>query len=162
MRLRPATLADATSIARIYGEEALHGLATFEETAPSADEMAARMKPLLDGGFPFLIAQIGADVAGYAYASPWNERTGYRFAVQDSIYIDAAFRRRGLGKALLSALIERSKDAGKRQMMAIIGGASDGSIALHREAGFVEIGRARTIAIKFNRWLDVVYMQRGL
>lgn len=160
--LRAAREDDAAAIAAIYATHVLNGVATFEETPPDADEIGSRLRKIAAGGFPYLVVELDGGVAGFAYASAWNDRSAYRFTVQDSIYIDDALRRRGLGKLLLGALIELCRTRGASQMMAGIGGASPPSIALHTALGFREIGRASGIGYKFGRWLDVVYMQRSL
>lgn len=160
--LRSAREADAEEIAAIYAPHVQRGVATFEETAPDAGEMAARMRKVAAGGYPYLVAEIGGRIAGYAYASAWNERSAYRFTAQDSIYIDAGLHRRGLGRLLLGALLDETRARSFKQMMAGIGGASPPSIALHAALGFREVGRASAIGFKFGRWHDVVYMQRAL
>lgn len=160
--LRPAREADAEAIAAIYAPHVLGGVATFEETPPDAEEMAARMRKIASAGFPYLVAELDGRLAGYAYASVWNERSAYRFTAQDSIYIDAALHRRGIGRLLLGALLEEARARGYKQMMAIVGGASPSSVALHAALGFREIGRASAIGFKFGRWLDAAYMQKAL
>jgi L-amino acid N-acyltransferase YncA len=118
---------------------------------------------LLDGGFPYLVAEIDGALAGYAYAGPYRTRPAYRFTVEDSIYIDPAAQRRGVGRALLDRLIEEATRRGFRQMIAVIGDSRQTpSIELHRAAGFRMVGNFENVGYKFERWLDSVLMQRAL
>lgn len=160
--LRDAVPDDAAACAAIYAPHVLGGVATFEEIPPDADAMRARLAAALAEGRPWLVADAEGRVAGYAYASAWNERSAYKFTTQDSVYVDGDLRRRGFGRALLEALIARCRVDGKRQMIAAIGGGSAPSVGLHAACGFAEIGRARAIGFKFGAWHDVVYMQRTL
>jgi phosphinothricin acetyltransferase len=161
--IRPATPADIAAITRIYAEAVLHGTASFEIEPPSKEEMKRRMDALLEGGFPYVVAELDGVLAGYAYAGPYRTRPAYRFTVEDSIYIAPAAQRRGVGRALLDSLIAESTRRGFRLMVAIIGdSAQTPSIALHRAAGFEMVGRFENIGFKFDRWLDSVLMQRAL
>jgi L-amino acid N-acyltransferase YncA len=127
--------------------------------------MARRMSSLIEGGFPYLVAedQSGA-IAGYAYAGLYRARPAYRFTLEDSIYIAADRRGRGIGRALLGRLIEDSAARGFRQIIAVIGDSTQqaASIALHGAAGFAMIGTLPAVGFKFGRWLDSVLMQRAL
>ena len=139
------------------------GTATFELDPPDLAEMTGRYRTLIDGNSPYLVATLGSDVAGYAYAGSYRLRPAYRFTVEDSIYLVPETRRRGIGTALLRELIARSEGRGYRQMIAVIGdSANTGSIALHAQAGFKMIGTHPNVGFKFGRWLDSVLMQRGL
>jgi L-amino acid N-acyltransferase YncA len=161
--IRPATLADIPAITRIYAESVLRGTASFELEPPTEHEMTRRMRLLLDGGFPYLAAELGGTVVGYAYAGPYRARPAYRFTVEDSIYIDPAAHRRGVGRALLDGLIAESTSRGFRLMVAVIGDSEQApSIELHRAAGFHLVGTFENIGFKFDRWLDSVLMQRAL
>ncbi len=161
--VRAAEAGDIAAITAIYGHAVLHGTGTFEIDPPDASEMAARHARVVAGGYPHLVASDGARVLGFAYASAYRERPAYRFTVEDSIYVGADARGRGVGKALLSALIERTAFVGFRQMIAVIGDSSNtGSIALHRAAGFRFAGQLASSGWKAGRWLDVVLMQRAL
>lgn len=159
----PATDDDGDAIAAIYGHHVLHGRASFETEAPDAAEMRARMQNILDAGFPVLMAELDGRIAGYAYASPFHHRAAYGGTVENSIYVDYSLTRRGVGRALLTALIHQVRQAGFHQMMAVIGdSANTGSIELHRALGFREIGIAKRIGFKFGSFVDVVYMQLPL
>ena len=159
----PDSDADGDAIADIYGHHVHHGRASFETEAPSAEDMRARMMKVRNAGFPVLMADLDGQIAGYAYAGPFHHRAAYSGTVEDSIYVDHALARRGVGRALLSALIDELRQAGFHQIMAVIGDSENvGSIELHRGFGFREIGIARGIGFKFGSFVDVVYMQLPL
>jgi len=161
--IRPAAPADIPAITRIYAHAVAHGTASFELEAPDEAEMAQRMRALLDGGFPYLAAELDSALAGYAYAGLYRTRPAYRFSVEDSIYIAPQAQRRGVGRALLERLIAESESRGFRQMIAVIGdSAQTASIELHRDAGFRLIGTIENVGFKFDRWVDSVLMQRAL
>ena len=161
--IRPASQADIPAITRIYDHAVSHGTASFELEAPDEAEMSRRMQTLADGGFPYLAATIDGVLVGYAYAGPYRPRRAYRFSVEDSIYVDPAAQRKGVGRALLSKLIEESERKGFRQMIAVIGdSANAGSIGLHAKCGFQMIGTHANVGLKFGRWLDTVMMQLAL
>jgi phosphinothricin acetyltransferase len=162
--IRPATAADIPAITAIYGHAVTYGTATFELDPPDAAAMNERFDELVTGGFPYLVGctQDGR-VAGYAYAGLYRIRVAYRHTLEDSIYIDPAFHRRGVGRALLDRLVAESEARGFRQMVAVIGDSAQvASIALHRAAGFRMIGTFEAVGFKFGRWLDTVMMQRAL
>ena len=162
--LRDAEPRDLEAITTLYGREVEGGTATFETTPPTVDEMAGRFAAVARHRLPWLVAEVDGRFAGYAYVSPFRPRPAYRYAVEDSIYVDEAARGHGVGRALLVALIERSREMGLRH---IIGAVSDSdtstaSIALHRSLGFREAGIYRQVGWKFERWLDVTLMQLDL
>ena len=161
--IRPATLADVTAITRIYAQSVSTGTASFELEPPDEAEMARRMQALFDGGYPYIVAEIGGAIAGYAYAGSYRPRPAYRFSVEDSIYVDPSAQRRGAGRLLLERLIEECERRGFRQMVAVIGdSAQTPSIELHRALGFRMVGTVENVGYKFGRWLDSVNMQRAL
>ena len=161
--IRPATFADIAAITRIYAHAVKHGTASFELEPPGEAEMAQRMAALLDGGYPYLIAEIDGLLAGYAYAGPYRPRPAYRFSVEDSIYVDPGVQRRGAGRRLLEHLIDECERRSFRQMVAVIGDSAQApSIELHRALGFRMIGAVENVGFKFDRWLDSVLMQRPL
>ncbi|HWQ11687.1 MAG TPA: GNAT family N-acetyltransferase [Roseiflexaceae bacterium] len=161
--LRPATLEDIPAILAIYAREVLHGTASWELEPPDESEMGRRMAAVLAGGYPYLAAEVEGALAGYAYASAYRPRAGYRFVVEDSIYVAPAFRGRGVARALLAALIGACERRGFRQMVAVIGDSrNEASIALHRALGFRHVGTLAAIGFKHGRWLDSVLMQRAL
>jgi L-amino acid N-acyltransferase YncA len=161
--LRDATEDDLPAIQAIYAHHVLHGVASFEETPPSVDDLRGRLAAVRAHGLPYLVAQIGGTLAGYCYATPYRPRAAYRHTLEDSIYIDDAWRGRGLGRLLLHALIERCETGPWRQMVAVIADhGSGGSLSLHRSLGFELVGTLRAVGFKHGRWLDTTLMQRAL
>lgn len=163
MDIRTATLADVPDIQAIYAHHVLHGTGTFEEEPPSVEEMTVRFGKVVDRGYVWLVASDATGVLGYGYYAPFRERSAYRFAVEDSIYVREDVRGQGVGKALVVKLIELATAAGLRQMIAVIGDSENvGSIGVHATLGFHMIGTMKSAGLKFGRWLDVVTMQRPL
>ena len=162
--IRPAALADIPAITRIYAHAVETGTASFELEPPDEDEMRKRMQALLDGKFPYFVAEIDGVVAGYAYASLYRTRPAYRFTVEDSVYVAPHTHRRGVGKALLLKLIEVCTALGFRQMIAVIGDSTKqaASVGLHEAVGFRPVGILQDVGFKQGRWLDSVLMQRAL
>ena len=165
--IRPSTPADLPAITAIYAEAVLHGTGTFELDPPDEAEMARRRDDVLSKGLPWLVAQERghptAPVLGYAYANHFRPRKAYRFCLEDSIYLHPDARGRGVGKLLLAELVARCEAAGARQMLAVIGDAANaGSIGVHAALGFTHTGVLKASGWKFDRWLDVVLMQRSL
>jgi L-amino acid N-acyltransferase YncA len=163
LTIRPVGSADIPAITAIYAHAVQHGTATFEIEAPDAAEMARRQRALADGGHPYLVAEIDGGVVGYAYAGAYRARPAYRFTVENSVYVAHNAHRRGIGRALMDALVAEATARGFRQMIAVIGdSAQEASIALHRAAGFHLIGTLEAVGFKHGRWLDTVLMQRAL
>jgi L-amino acid N-acyltransferase YncA len=161
--IRPASEADLPAITAIYEEAVRQGTATFELEPPDLAEMTRRYRALMDGGYPYLVSVLDNLVAGYAYAGAYRPRPAYRFTVENSIYLDTSFHRRGIGVALLQRLILECEARGFRQMIAVIGdSANAGSIGVHSRCGFKMIGTHPSVGLKFGRWLDTVMMQRDL
>ena len=154
--------ADAEAIADIYARHVMTGTASYDVEPPSVDETLGKIRRVTMAGWPFLVAEAGGRLAGYAYATQFRDRAAYRFTCEDSIYVHPDMARRGIGRALLEALIERAGAYGFGTMIAVIGGAEPASIFLHETCGFAEVGRLKAVGFKFGRWLDSVYMQRGL
>jgi phosphinothricin acetyltransferase len=155
--------ADLIHIHAIYAHHVLHGLASFEEVAPSLDEMAARRRDVLVKGLPHVVAKVDGVVLGYAYANHYRPRSAYRFTLEDSVYIGKDAIGRGIGRQLLAHIIERCGSLGYRQMIAVIGDSGHKpSIGLHEQAGFRRIGILPSVGFKFDRWVDSVLMQRPL
>lgn len=161
--VRPAAEEDLPAIQAIYAHHVRHGLGSFEETPPDLAEMTRRWRAVTATGLPYLVCADAGAVVGYAYAGVYNARPGYRFSVEDSVYVAADTARRGYGRRLVTALIERCTTLGYRQMLAVIGDRDNhGSIGLHHSLGFEEVGRLDSIGFKHGRWVDVVFMQRAL
>ena len=163
LEIRPAAAADLPAITEIYEHAVRYGTATFELIPPDLAEMTRRFEVLMDGGFPYLVAALEGGVVGYAYAGAYRPRPAYRFTVENSVYLQPAIHRRGIGMQLLQRLIAESEQRGFRQMIAVIGdSANAGSIGVHTKCGFQMIGTHPAVGFKFSRWLDTVMMQRAL
>ncbi len=161
--IRDAAETDMAAILYIYTPHVLHGLATFEETPPSLDEMIARRATVLGLGLPYLVAELNGKVAGYAYATFYRPRAAYRHTIEDSVYVAAGMTGRGIGFTLLETLIARCEAGPYRQMLAMIGNSGNAaSIALHSRMGFQPIGTLHAVGFKLGRWVDAVLMQRSL
>ncbi|GAB1407382.1 GNAT family N-acetyltransferase [Thermomonas brevis] len=161
--IRDAAPGDIPAIAAIYADEVRLRVNTYEVDPPDDAEMARRMQTIVDGGYPYLVAELDGAVVGYAYAGPFRARAAYHWVVENSVYVVEGAQGRGVGAALLDALVEACARRGFRQMVAVIGEASNAaSIRLHRRAGFEHIGSFPGIAWKHGRWLDTVFMQRAL
>jgi phosphinothricin acetyltransferase len=163
LEIRPAIASDLPFVTEIYADAVRFGTATFELVPPDLAEMTRRFQALMDGGFPYFVAVLEGRVAGYAYAGPYRPRPAYRFAVENSVYLQPAIHRRGIGQQLLQRLIRECEARGFRQMIAVIGdSANAGSIGVHKKCGFQMIGTHPSVGFKFGRWLDTVTMQRAL
>lgn len=161
--LRPSGAADIPALTAIYGWNVLNGTGTFELEAPDQSEMARRLDDVLGKGLPWLVAERGGEVLGYAYANHFRPRKAYRFCLEDSIYLAPEAQGQGIGKLLLAELMTQCEARGARQMLAVIGdSANAGSIGVHRALGFEQTGLMKSAGWKFERWLDVVVMQRAL
>jgi phosphinothricin acetyltransferase len=162
--VRAAKTSDIPAITRIYAHAVEHGTASFELESPDETEMARRMADLTGKGFPYIVAEIDGVLAGYAYVGPFRTRPAYRLTVENSVYVAHNIHRRGVGRALLAALIVASEAAGHRQMIAVIGDSTQqaASIALHADAGFKHAGILPDTGFKHGRWLDTVLMQRAI
>lgn len=161
--IRAARTEDIPAITAIYAHHVLNGAASFEEVPPDAAEMSRRRQAVLARGLPYLVAEEEGAVQGYAYAGPYRLRTAYRFTVEDSIYVAPGRAGRGIGRALLTRVIEACTEAGMRQMIAVIGDSGNvGSLRLHDSLGFEPVGVLKASGFKFGRWVDSVLMQRAL
>lgn len=163
LTIRDATPADIADITAIYAPAVRDGTASFELEPPDEAEMARRMQAIVAGGYPYLVAEVGGRVLGYAYASAYRTRPAYRWSVENTVYISPAAQRTGAGRVLLAALIAACTAKGYRQMLAVIGDSGhSASIGLHRALGFTFCGTIHSVGFKHGRWLDSVIMQRQL
>lgn len=163
MTIRAASPDDVVRITEIYGHHVLHGTGTFDEDPPTTEQMAQRLLQVQEHGWPWLVAEEGDVIIGYAYAAQFRDRAAYRFSAENSIYVDPSHVGGGVGRALLVALMRASHEAGFQRMFAVIGDSSNrASIRLHEQAGFAHCGRLEQAGFKFGRYLDVVFMQKTL
>ncbi len=161
--IRPSGDDDVASIAPIYAESVKTGTASWEYEPPSVEEFAARRREILAKEFPYFVAELDGNVVGYSYASSYRARIGYRFTVEDSVYVSPVVGGRGVGKALLNRLIDACRERGFRSVVAVIGDSNNrASIALHEACGFHVVGVFPELGYKFDRWLDSVQMMRKL
>ena len=161
--VRDAREGDMRFVQEIYAHHVLHGIASFEETAPTVPEMIGRRESVLKLGLPYLVAEMDGCLVGYSYASIYRPRPAYRHTIEDSVYVRDGFAGNGIGRELLASLIKRCEGGPWRQMLAVIGdSANTGSIGLHGSQGFRQIGRLDAVGFKFGRWVDSILMQRPL
>jgi len=160
--IRPAREDDAQAVCVIYDFHVAHGTASFDSVGPSKAEWVAKIADVTAKGWPFLVAERGGAVVGYAYATQFRPRAAYARTCENSIYIADDARGAGIGKQLLGTLVDAARACGFEQMIAVIGGGEPASVALHGKIGFVHAGRMRNVGFKFGRTLDTVYMQCDL
>lgn len=161
--IRPGHDDDLPAATAIYAHSVLHSTGTFETEAPDLAEMRRRRADVLAKRLPWLVAEQSGQLLGYAYANHFRPRQAYRYCLEDSIYLHADARGRGVGRALLAELLARCEALGARQMLAVIGdSANTASISLHQALGFEHSGLLKSVGWKAGRWLDVVLMQRAL
>jgi phosphinothricin acetyltransferase len=159
----PCVPTDIAAIAAIYAHAVAYGSASFELEPPSPVEMLARCEGLMTAGYPYLVARMGGDIAGYAYVSAYRARPAYAGTVESSVYIRDDLKGRGLGRTLMRALIHEAEALGYRQMIANVGDSANlASIRLHESLGFRIAGTLISVGWKHGRWLDTVLMQRPL
>ena len=161
--VRVALSEDIPAITVIYGDSVLSSAASYEYDPPSEAHMAQRWAEVLAQGFPYVVAELDGKVVGFAYASAYRTRIGYRYTVENSVYVDVRHQGRGIGKHLMAAVIAACEKQGMRQMVAVIGDrANVASIKLHESCGFKLIGIFPSLGFKFGRWVDCVQMQLAL
>ncbi|HRE13227.1 MAG TPA: N-acetyltransferase family protein [Usitatibacteraceae bacterium] len=161
--IRRAGAGDIPRIAEIYAHHVRSGLASFELEPPDEAEVKARYEAVASRGFPWIVAESGGRVVGYAYASLYRSRPGYRFTLEDSVYVDPDCTGQGIGRQLLERLLAECLVIGCRQVIAVIGDSGNAaSIGLHRALGFETAGTLKAVGWKFGRWVDSVLMQRAL
>jgi phosphinothricin acetyltransferase len=163
MEITAATQADLEDCQAIYAHHVLNGTGTFEEIPPSLEELTRRHHTVTAAGWGWLVARDDSGVLGFGYYAQYRNRSAYRFAAEDSVYVRETIRGQGVGKAIVSALLDHASAAGFTQMLAVIGDSENtGSIGLHASLGFAHVGIMRKVGYKFDRWLDVVTMQKAL
>ncbi|MBC7602197.1 MAG: N-acetyltransferase [Ramlibacter sp.] len=161
--IRPSEDRDLPAIATIYSHHVLHGTGTFETTPPTEEDMKARRADVLSKGLPYLVMEVDGQVVGFAYCQWFKPRPAYRFSAEDSIYMDPQSAGKGWGKILLIQLEREAEAAGIRKLIAVIGDSGNaGSIGVHRALGFTEVGVIKSCGWKFDRWLDIVMMEKSI
>ncbi len=159
--IRSAKASDASEVAKIFAHYVDETVVTFETIAPSPREWAARIESGAENGYPFLVAETERTVVGYAFAGPWRTKPAYGFTVEDSVYLAPGSQGSGLGRALLSELLDRCDDAGFMTVVAVIADTgSSASATLHRSMGFEDVGVLKRVGFKHDRWIDTLLMQR--
>lgn len=156
--IRRVTPADADAITAIYNPYIEHSVISFEDTPLSTSDMAARIRDI-SATHPYLVCEEGGAVLGYAYLHQWKERAAYRFAAEDSIYVRQGLERKGVGEALLRALLDEARNSRLHAVVAVITVPNAASIGLHEKLGFRKAGELRQMGRKFDAWLDVGYWQ---
>ena len=163
IEISKVTEGDMGAIERIYRQSVINGTASWEYEPPNLEEITRRFVQITQLGLPYIVARIDNKIAGFAYASKYRDRIGYRFCVENSVYVDPNFHSQGVGSALLQVLIESCASRGFKSMIAVIGDSENqASIKLHKKLGFIQVGLLPKIGLKFDKWLDSVIMQRDL
>jgi L-amino acid N-acyltransferase YncA len=162
--IRDARLEDMPDVREIYNHYVANSTVTFDELPQTLRETRSKFQHLKKLGMPYLVAESPSQqILGYAYVYPWKEKAAYRYTVENSIYLRAASTGKGLGKVLMGELITRSKEAGLKEIIAVIADkGAEASIKMHKDFGFKEIGRMGKVGFKFERWLGTVLMQKSL
>lgn len=162
--IRDARPEDLPHVREIYNHYVANSTVTFDEDAMTLREWKSKYAYLHKLGMPFIVAESPTgQILGYALVSPWKQKRAYRFTVENSIYLGAASTGKGLGPVLMQALIDKSKEAGLKEMIAVIADkGAEASIKMHENFGFTEIGRMGRVGYKFDRWLGTVLMQKSL
>jgi len=161
LKIRPSRDTDVAAITAIYTHHVLTGTGTFEVTPPTESDMSARRADVLAKGLPYLVVEDDSGVVGFAYCNWFKPRPAYRFSAEDSIYLDPRAHGKGLGRLLLQELMAQAERVGVRKLIAVIGdSANQGSIGVHTGCGFTHVGVLSACGWKFERWLDVVLMER--
>ena len=161
LTIRVATVDDAAAIDAIYNHYVVNATCTWQYEPPPPEERRAAIAEQ-DAGHPIIVALADGEIVGYGSLKVYNKREGYRFTVENTVYVHPGRHRRGIGRALLADLIERARAAGHHSIVASVSADQEASVALHRAAGFVEVGRMKELGVKFGKWLDCVYLQKLL
>ncbi|HKP30400.1 MAG TPA: GNAT family N-acetyltransferase [Gemmatimonadales bacterium] len=159
--IRPVRATDAAAIAAIYNHYVTETTVTFEEEPVSPDEMGRRIQAVVAQGQPWLVAEVDGQVAGYAYATKWHHRHGYRYSAEVTVYLAPTFGGRGLGTALYNELFPLLEASGIRSLVGVIALPNPASVALHEKFGMRKVGHLKAIGMKFGEWIDVGYWQKS-
>ena len=160
--VRPATAADAASVAAIYNHYIRETVVTFEETEVPSSEIARRMRDLESASLPWLVAERDSTIVGYAYAVKWHSRSAYRYSLETTVYVDVDHKRTGVGSRLYDRLLPILEARGFHAVMAGISLPNEGGVALHEAFGFSKAAHFTEVGFKLNRWVDVGYWERTL
>ncbi|CAN5611253.1 GNAT family N-acetyltransferase [soil metagenome] len=162
--IRDAVAADLPSVREIYNHYVMNSTVTFDETPMTLAELRRKFTKIGEKKMPFIVAENPAgQLLGYAYVYPWKEKAAYRYTVENSIYLGPAATGKGLGKALFTELLAKSKEAGIKEVIAVIADrGAEASIEMHKKFGFKDIGHMGKVGFKFDRWLGTVLMQKSL
>lgn len=161
--IRDARPEDGEAISEVFAEYVRNSLVTFQDEPPASRDWCAKVRATAEAGWPFLVATLAGELVGYAYVGPWRPQPAYHHTVEDTIYLSPRHTGRGIGRRLLAELLRRAAAGGARQVIAVIADSGDpASAALHRQAGFDEVGRLRRVGFKHGKWIDTCLMQRDL
>lgn len=160
--IRAAELSDAEAVAAVYNHYVVHSIATYEEEPVSAEEMAGRMAEVREASLPWVVADDDGRVVGYAYATKWRTRMGYRFSVEISVYLAPGAEGRGLGSRLYRELFPLLEARGIHTVIGGIALPNDPSVALHEKFGMQKVAHFHEVGFKFGKWIDTAYWQRTL
>lgn len=161
IKIRPSLDSDIAAITAVYTHHVLHGTGTFETAPPTEQDMASRRADVVSKGLPYLVIETANGLSGFAYCNWFKPRPAYRFSAEDSIYLAPTAHGRGLGRLLLEELMAQAERAGVRKLIAVIGDSTNlGSVGVHKACGFQPVGVLANCGWKFERWLDVVLMDR--
>jgi phosphinothricin acetyltransferase len=161
--VRPAGEGDMDAVAEIFGHYVTTTVVTLDLDPPSPDQWRARLRAVRADGKPFLVAVVGELLVGFGYLSAWRSKPGYRHTVEDTVYISPRYTGHGYGGRLLAELLAQAAALGARQVIAVVANSGNpASLALHRAAGFTEVGRLREVGYKHGRWVDTALLQRAL
>lgn len=157
--VRPAALGDVPAILAIYNDAVLNLTASYDYEPSTLARQTGWFAEKRSAGYPVLVAEAGGEVVGWAALGPFRGRVGYRFAAEDSVYVAADRRGQGVGRALLAELIAEARALGLHALVAGIDSEGEASVRLHEALGFEHVGRFRQVGWKFDRWLDVIFME---
>jgi L-amino acid N-acyltransferase len=162
LEIRPAEAADLEAMLAIYNDAILNTTAVYDYQPRSSDLQRQWFETKQAQRLPVFVAHDGATIIGFGSFGPFRPWPAYQFTVENSLYVDSTHRRKGAGTALLASLVSAARNAGYHAMVAGIDATNEASLALHRKAGFEPVAHFREVGWKFERWLDLVFMERML